>query len=124
MILVRGAGRCGTIDRMRWSIYLRTAFGAGARRTFVRLALVLAFVVLGSPDASAQAFKTRGKPAVTKPAKKTTAKKAKKRTKKKAKRSRVARQARADDLTPEAETPKKLSPEDEDDYVVITDDDE
>jgi hypothetical protein len=105
MILVRGAGRCGTIDRMRWL-------------------LVLAFVVLGSRDAGAQAFKTRGKPAATKPAKKTTAKKAKKRTKKKVRKSRIARQARADDLTPDAEAPKKLSPEDEDDYVVITDDDE
>ena len=90
--------------------------------------LVLAFVVFGSGDADAQAFKRRGNapakaaPAKASPAKKSTAKKST--AKKSTKKSRVASQGRTDDLTPEADEPKKAAPEEADDYVVIEDDDE
>ncbi|MDX2089397.1 MAG: hypothetical protein SFX73_16210 [Kofleriaceae bacterium] len=98
---------------MRWSI----------------ASLLLAVVVFGSNDADAQAFKPRGKTPATKPApakpaaKKSTAKKS---APKKAapKKSRLATQARTEDLTPEEEEPKTLAPEEADDYVVIEDDDE
>ncbi|HVK83957.1 MAG TPA: hypothetical protein VM513_07610 [Kofleriaceae bacterium] len=87
-------------------------------------------LLLVSGTAHAQAFKPRGKPAKTEPAKKASAKKAsaKKASAKKAtpkKKSRLATKGRTEDLTPDPEAaPKKVAPEEADDYVVIEDDDE
>ena len=82
-------------------------------------------LLLVSGTAHAQAFKPRGKPAKTEPAKKASAKKASAKKATPKKKSRLATKGRTEDLTPDPEAaPKKVAPEEADDYVVIEDDDE
>lgn len=89
-------------------------------------ALFVSLFVLGSGDASAQAFKPKSKAKAAQTKKAAPRKQAapKKSTAKAKKKSRAAETAgRPDDLTPD-EDAKTKRPEDEDDYVLIEDDEE